>query len=213
MSVDADSGVDSPTYDGDVETNTAVPSSKHSTATLSPGSSKGTSLPSVVGHQDVVGSLNALPGPTTTTPSSPVSSTYPDPPSSVISITDDENSLVPGRGPRSAQPHRQHSNNSPAARPTMPMAPPSGNASVTVSHKNTPKASEQPLPDTAPLDVATKGYKDDRMETDGLVNTSLLSADEIRGFVQTAIDGEEARPYKINKPPTGRPVRIYADGM
>ncbi|KAF8316335.1 Nucleotidylyl transferase [Clavulina sp. PMI_390] len=40
-----DSGVDSPTYDGDVEMNTAVPSSKQSTATLSPSSIKGGTTP------------------------------------------------------------------------------------------------------------------------------------------------------------------------
>ena len=219
MSVDADSGVDSPTYDGDVETNTAVPSSKHSTATLSPGSSKGAGLPNVVGPQEVVASLHSLPGPTITTPASPVSSTYPDPPSSVVSaasVTDDDNSSVPQRGPRGTQPHRQNiiNANPSAAKSTIPMTQPSSsNVQTTASYKNTPKASGQPLPDTAPPDAATGGYKDDRVENDGVVNTSLLSAEDIREFVQKAIDGEEERPYKINSPRADRPVRIYADGM
>jgi len=219
VSVDVDSGVDSPTYDGDVETNTAVPSSKHSTATLSPGSSKGTSLPSVVGQQEVLTSLSALPGPTLTTPASPVSSTYPDPPSSVVStasITDDDNSSVPGRGPRGTQPHRQNSDNgnSSAVKSTVPLAPPSSsNVPVMVSHKNTPKASEQPLPDTAPPDATTRVNKNEQIANEGLFNAGLLSADVIREFVRKAIDGDGERPYKINKPPRGRPVRIYADGM
>lgn len=43
-------------------------------------------------------------------------------------------------------------------------------------------------------------------------NPSSLTADEIQAFVRKAIDGEQHRKYKINKPPTDRPVRIYADG-
>jgi choline-phosphate cytidylyltransferase len=43
-------------------------------------------------------------------------------------------------------------------------------------------------------------------------NPASLSDTDIQTYVQNAIDGEPHRPYKINKPPTDRPVRIYADG-
>ena len=43
-------------------------------------------------------------------------------------------------------------------------------------------------------------------------NTAALTAEDIQAFVQKAINGEESRKYKINSPPTNRPVRVYADG-
>ena len=45
------------------------------------------------------------------------------------------------------------------------------------------------------------------------LNTAALTKEDIRAFIQKAIDGEPWRKYKINPPPTGRPIRIYADGM
>jgi len=43
-------------------------------------------------------------------------------------------------------------------------------------------------------------------------NPASLSDTDIRTYVQNAIDGETHRPYKINRPPTDRPIRVYADG-
>ena len=40
-----------------------------------------------------------------------------------------------------------------------------------------------------------------------------LTPEDIRAYVQKAIAGDLTRSYKINEPPVGRPVRIYADGM
>jgi len=40
-----------------------------------------------------------------------------------------------------------------------------------------------------------------------------LTQEDIRAFVDKAIAGETTRTYKINKPPVGRPVRVYADGV
>ncbi|CAE6413396.1 unnamed protein product [Rhizoctonia solani] len=43
---------------------------------------------------------------------------------------------------------------------------------------------------------------------------AMLSPADITTFVQAAIDGTvEERTYRTNPPPTGRPVRIYADGV
>ncbi|KZS89399.1 hypothetical protein SISNIDRAFT_489355 [Sistotremastrum niveocremeum HHB9708] len=40
-----------------------------------------------------------------------------------------------------------------------------------------------------------------------------LTAEDIQEAVNKAIAGETHRKYKINPPPVGRPVRIYADGV
>ncbi|GAA6014437.1 hypothetical protein JCM10207_001606 [Rhodosporidiobolus poonsookiae] len=42
---------------------------------------------------------------------------------------------------------------------------------------------------------------------------SNLSAEEIQEHIRRAVSGDPSRPYKINPPPIGRPVRIYADGV
>jgi choline-phosphate cytidylyltransferase len=44
-------------------------------------------------------------------------------------------------------------------------------------------------------------------------NPAALTPEDIQSFVAKAIAGESKRGYKINPPPVGRPVRIYADGM
>jgi len=42
---------------------------------------------------------------------------------------------------------------------------------------------------------------------------SAFSPGEIQAFIRRAINGEPHRKYRINEPPVGRPVRVYADGM
>lgn len=44
-------------------------------------------------------------------------------------------------------------------------------------------------------------------------NPAALTPEDIQSFAAKAIAGESNRGYKINPPPVGRPVRIYADGM
>ena len=44
-------------------------------------------------------------------------------------------------------------------------------------------------------------------------NPAALTPEDIQSFIAKAIAGESKRGYKINPPPVGRPVRIYADGM
>lgn len=43
-------------------------------------------------------------------------------------------------------------------------------------------------------------------------NPAAFTPEDIQAFVQRAINGEPDRPYRINPPPTGKPVRIFADG-
>ncbi|KAG9082980.1 hypothetical protein FRC07_014050 [Ceratobasidium sp. 392] len=54
-------------------------------------------------------------------------------------------------------------------------------------------------------------------ETEHIVedpDSKMLSPDDIKQFVQGAIDGTiKERTYRTNPPPTDRPVRIYADGV
>lgn len=247
MSADIDSGVDSPTYDGDVEMNPAAHTSKYSAPTLSPtstrsGTTGGPQLPSIntdlpgtslgvtgilsadgLQRQDeVVASLHLLSGPTVTTPSSPVSSLYPDPPSSAVSEAslDDDNSSASGSKrqhiPNAQAPRRSSNNTTPFIKPTVLIDPPSTTHMPTLGSKATPKAGELALPggpSAPPADAGTTGaYENDADENDSLVNTSLLSTEDIRSFVQRAIDGEDERHFKINQPPKDRPIRIYADG-
>jgi choline-phosphate cytidylyltransferase len=43
-------------------------------------------------------------------------------------------------------------------------------------------------------------------------NPSTLSPEDIQAFVRRAINGGLHCKYRINEPPVGRPVRVYADG-
>lgn len=47
---------------------------------------------------------------------------------------------------------------------------------------------------------------------DTVFNPAALTPEDVQLFVRKAIEGEAWRKYKINPPPTDRPVRIYADG-
>ncbi|KAN0079971.1 hypothetical protein V8E55_009537 [Tylopilus felleus] len=44
-------------------------------------------------------------------------------------------------------------------------------------------------------------------------NPAALTPEDIQEFVQRVINGEPGRSYRINPPPTDRPVRIFADGV
>lgn len=43
-------------------------------------------------------------------------------------------------------------------------------------------------------------------------NPSTLSSEDIQAFMRREINGGLHRKYKINEPPVGRAVRVYADG-
>jgi len=44
-------------------------------------------------------------------------------------------------------------------------------------------------------------------------NPATFTPEDIQSFIAKAIAGETGRDYKINPPPVGRPVRVYADGL
>ncbi|KAG6861821.1 hypothetical protein C0995_011703 [Termitomyces sp. Mi166 len=155
-------GVDSPTYDGDVE----------SSATAGPD------LPSSrVPHQHHTSSTSTLNTPIT--PNYPSSSTTPS--------AEQSNPMPPQRATTQSD-HPVFI--SPPAHATPPP--------LFFSEEPAVGVPEEPAV-AAPSEAA--------------FNPAALTAEDIQAFVQKAIDGEPWRKYKINPPPTDRPVRIYADGL
>lgn len=68
-------------------------------------------------------------------------------------------------------------------------------------------------PNTDPFPVATTGEPNVLSIVETAFNPAALSEEDIQNFVRKAIEGESTRNYRINPPPTDRPVRIYADGV
>ncbi|KAJ1301662.1 hypothetical protein OPQ81_008902 [Rhizoctonia solani] len=118
----------------------------------------------------------------------------------------------------------------PTVRPTEPdpvTGPPPNldlpsRQSSTLSPLDTPVTgkpySERPVPTgiVTPLPPVTAAPERPG-ETETVIKNpddEMLSPDNITAFVQAAIDGTvKERNYRMNPPPTGRPVRIYADGV
>ncbi|KAH0579707.1 hypothetical protein H2248_002549 [Termitomyces sp. 'cryptogamus'] len=149
-------GVDSPTYDGDVE----------SSATAGPDS---VSLRSPHQHHHYASSSSTL--------STPITPNYP---SSSTTPSAEQSNIIP---PQRATTESNH--------PVF-ISPPVYAASAPIFVPEEPAVA-------APSEAA--------------FNPAALTAEDIQAFVRKAIDGEPWRKYKINHPPTDRPVRIYADGV
>ncbi|KZT23019.1 hypothetical protein NEOLEDRAFT_1137119 [Neolentinus lepideus HHB14362 ss-1] len=161
----SDDGVDSPTYDGDVEsvTHTSMPHSSdaeetsasyktsHINNTLSPASSASTLSPMSASSPF------------------PASSRSPSPDVSTPSASTDTQA-------------------DPLSHPTL-------SSTVLLSHAT---------PEPAPPAVTVKAF-----------DPAALTAADIQAFVQAAINGTDGsgRKYRINPPPKGRAVRVYADGV
>ena len=150
-------GVDSPTYDGDVE----------SSATVEPNPHVSQKPPHY--HHHSSSSISTLGTPVTLT----------------VDLT--------------TTPIKEHSN--PISSPRSPKQD---------SHQTTFKSPPAPshpspthFPDESPVSAPSKA----------VFNPAALTPQDIQAFVQKAIKGEPWRKYKINPPPVGRPVRIYADGL
>lgn len=148
--VTSDDGVDSPTYDGDVETNTATDRAQHQTHL---GSSR-------------------LSGSSTSTLTSPTSSVFP------VSATANAPAVTVTAASRSST--------------VLPEPAQSVNVAAVPL-----RVTEEP----APAPVTMEEF-----------DPAKLTQEDIQEFVRKAIAGDTERAYKINAPPVGRPVRIYADG-
>ncbi|KAJ8517383.1 hypothetical protein ONZ45_g5414 [Pleurotus djamor] len=72
------------------------------------------------------------------------------------------------------------------------------------------QSSSAPNPLAAPLHVPEEPSVPE--PTQSTIDPAALTPQDIQEFVQKAIEGEVTRPYKINPPPVGRPIRVYADG-
>ncbi|CDO70446.1 hypothetical protein BN946_scf184999.g87 [Trametes cinnabarina] len=89
-----------------------------------------------------------------------------------------------------------------------PQASPQPLGSSGAPQQSTPAAQPAPLssPDPAPSTIGAKEF-----------NPANLSPADIQEFVRACIAGTDplgsTRQYRINPPPEGRPVRIYADGV
>ncbi|GLB44180.1 putative choline-phosphate cytidylyltransferase [Lyophyllum shimeji] len=148
-------GVDSPTYDGDVESSATAGADTHPSRASGHHHHHHTSSTSTLG--------------------TPIFPGYPS--SSITPITEQLN-LIPSTRATSESNH-----------PVF-ISPPISAFSLHVPAE----------PAAAPAAVAA-------------FNPAALTAEDIQAFVQKAIEGEPWRKYKINPPPTDRPVRVYADGV
>jgi choline-phosphate cytidylyltransferase len=109
--------------------------------------------------------------------------------SSGSTLTSPTSAVFPQTSAPSTQPHTQ-----PTLRPSHPDHPP-----IFISH---PSNATTTSPRTAEKRAALATF-----------NPASLTPEDIQTFVRKAIEGESWRKYKINQPPTDRPVRVYADGL
>lgn len=151
-------GVDSPTYDGDIESSATAGADHHSKAHH--------------GHHHNSSSVSTINTPVT--PFLPLST-------SNTPISEHSNPLTRGLNPNSTS----------SAHPVF-ISP------------------HIPINVTAPLLVPEEPAV--AAASQAAFNPAALTPEDIQAFVQKAIDGEDGRNYKINPPPVGRPVRVYADG-
>lgn len=77
------------------------------------------------------------------------------------------------------------------------------------------RSSSHPVFISHPVNVPLHGQEEPAVApvSQAAFNPAALTPEDIQAFVQKAINGEESRKYKINPPPTDRPIRIYADGV
>ncbi|EPQ55851.1 hypothetical protein GLOTRDRAFT_60653 [Gloeophyllum trabeum ATCC 11539] len=166
----SDDGVESPTYDGDVESTTHTPTPHHST------------LSDVDGEASIVTSHinNTLSPASSASTLSPVSASSPLPASS--------RSPSPDVSTPSASTDTQAD---PLSHPTL--------SSTTLLN-----LASAPISEPTPPAVSREAF-----------DPAALTPADIQAFVKAAIDGTDGtgREYKINPPPEGRPIRVYADGV
>lgn len=85
----------------------------------------------------------------------------------------------------------------------------SSNSTLTSQNENigSPSTSRHPTPPPVAQPVSVP-----EPPIYSVCNPATLTPEDIQAFVRKAINGEPGRPYRINPPPIGRPVRIFADG-
>ncbi|KAJ3491920.1 hypothetical protein NLI96_g386 [Meripilus lineatus] len=170
----SDEGVDSPTYDGDVESSTTAGPDDRISSSIQKSST--------VSHHHYNSSASIASN--SVSPITP-SSQFPVDPATSMKLPE----LTPPLPTISVSPQQRHHHAHTVPRPTP-------------SHPSKP--TEPP-----PANISTAAF-----------NPAKLSPLDIQDFVREVIEegitvgtGAEKKVYKINEPPTWRPVRIYADGV
>jgi choline-phosphate cytidylyltransferase len=108
-------------------------------------------------------------------------------------------------------PSHHHRNSSGSTLPTSVFS------QMSTQHHNqsSPRQTNPPIFISQPTNTSPRIVEEPASTTpsQSVFNPASLTADDIQGFVKKAIVGESWRKYKINQPPTDRPVRVYADGL
>ena len=86
-------------------------------------------------------------------------------------------------------------------------------ANAIPSTRNTKLDSNYPVFISHPVPLHVSEEPAVAATSEAAFDPAALTEEDIRAFVQRAINGQTPRTYKINTPPTGRPVRVYADGV
>jgi choline-phosphate cytidylyltransferase len=81
--------------------------------------------------------------------------------------------------------------------------------------ENVPDTPDVGAPDSAPIVITEPTPAENARAS---FDPAKLTPEDIRQFVQDAVNGAPGengvpREYRINKPPTDRPIRVYADGV
>ncbi|KAG8935840.1 hypothetical protein FRC03_012850 [Tulasnella sp. 419] len=206
-------GVDSPTYDGDIESSTTA-------APVPSSANKYTSHHRDHSHTHQLSS-------STFTPDSPNSASFPAGVTSATTSTASSVAATPSTTqadimapPQPTAPPVYHRHSM-----SQPSIPPPVEASVTpaITISSTSRISMSPkeerktlsIPHHHPHHELAAGEPEPADATMEIFDPSALTPDEIQKYVKDALEGTGPIPrkYKPNPPPTDRAIRIYADGV
>ncbi|KAF9054210.1 hypothetical protein BJ165DRAFT_1436875 [Panaeolus papilionaceus] len=197
-------GVDSPTYDGDVES---------TSNTL--GRTDPPALLNSHHHNHSTSSVSTLSRPTT--PALPISSTTTTTSSQqqLSSVTPSVEKSNPMSSTTTTTTTSAVSSSAGLATTNRPATSDTGITNVRAPNPGShlpifispPSQSSITKSTTAPREPAVPET------TLAAFDPAALTPEDIQAYVKRAIDGEDWRQYKINPPPTDRPIRVYADGV
>ncbi|EIN05869.1 hypothetical protein PUNSTDRAFT_115777 [Punctularia strigosozonata HHB-11173 SS5] len=182
----SDDGVDSPTYDGDIESSTTIGGG---------GRDRTISVLSLGDTSTSASGASAL--------TSPVTSAFPLPEVRLGGV----GLGAPGTGAGPAAVGAQTNESTPSVSPERQGKGREARDDDAKEKEKNDRLKEHSIPFCVPGEPAPANISKDAFDP------AKLTTEDIQAFVKKAIEGESIRKYKINKPPTDRPVRIYADGV
>ncbi|KAF8873069.1 hypothetical protein BD779DRAFT_1613719 [Infundibulicybe gibba] len=104
-----------------------------------------------------------------------------------------------------------NSNRSPQSAATFVFPAPSATTTLAAKVRADPMQTIHPAIISQPANLSRRAHSPCSPKV--AFDPAALTPEDIQAFVQNAINGESWRKYKINPPPIGRPIRIYADGV